>query len=158
VKPKKDGRGDKVLAINRLAFHNYHIGEKVEAGLQLLGTEVKSLRAGGANLRDAFARVDRGEAYLFNCHIAPYSHGGYANHDPLRARKLLLHRAEIDRLNSRTRSGGEVMVPIRLYLSKGRVKVEIALARGKKLWDKRRAEQERDQEREARAAVRDRGR
>jgi len=158
VKTKKDSPGEKALATNRLAFHNYHIGEKVEAGLQLLGTEVKSLRAGGANLRDAFARIDRGEIFLHNCHIAPYSHGGYANHDPLRTRKLLLHRSEIDRLGSKTRSGGDVLVPLRLYLSKGRVKVEIALARGKKLWDKRRAEQERDQEREARAAVRDRGR
>ncbi len=158
MKPKKDEPGEKVLATNRLAFHNYHLADKVEAGMQLLGTEVKSLRAGGASLRDAYAREDRGEVFLHNCHIAPYSHGGYANHDPLRVRKLLLHRTEIERLMSRTRSGGATLVPLRLYLSKGRVKVELAVGRTKKQWDKRQAEKEHDQEREARAAVRDRGR
>ena len=111
MKPKKDSPGEKVLATNRLAFHNYHIGEKVEAGLQLLGTEVKSLRAGGANLRDAYARIDRGEAFLFNCHIAPYSHGGYANHDPLRTRKLLLHRIEPHTTLRRRLHGGLPAAP-----------------------------------------------
>jgi SsrA-binding protein len=148
----KSTAGEKILASNRHAFHNYFIGDRYEAGIVLLGTEVKSLRSGKASLQDAFARVDRGEIYLHNCHIPPYSHGGYANHDPLRARKLLLHHAEIVRLGQRTRSGGETIVPLRLYLSNGRVKVEIALVRGKKLWDKREAARKHDQEREARTA------
>ena len=153
---RADGKGEKVLASNRQAFHNYYIGDRFEAGLALLGTEVKSLRAGGVNLKDAFARIDRGEAFLHNCHIAPYSHGGYANHDPLRTRKLLLHRQEILRLSQKTTAGGQTLIPLRLYLKKGRVKVELALARGKRLWDKRQAIKERDQQKEARAAVRER--
>src|SRR5262245_55096707 len=149
---QKETAGEKVLATNRQAFHNYHLGERYEAGIVLLGTEVKSLRSGKASLQDAYARVERGEIHLLNCHIPPYSHGGYANHEPLRARKLLMHRLEILRLAQRTRSGGETLVPLRIYLSKGRIKVEIALARGKKLWDKREDAKRRDQEREARAA------
>jgi SsrA-binding protein len=146
--------GEKILASNRQAFHNYTLGDRLEAGLALLGTEVKSLRRGQASLRDAFARVEGGEVVLHNCHIPPYSHGGYANHDPLRPRKLLLHREEIRRLSQKTRDGGHTLIPLRLYLSRGRVKVEIALARGKKAWDKRLAAREREHEREARAAVR----
>ena len=153
---RTEGKGEKVLASNRQAFHNYFIGDRFEAGLALLGTEVKSLRAGGVNLKDAFARIERGEAFLHNCHIAPYSHAGYANHDPLRTRKLLLHRQEILKLAQKTRSGGHTLVPLRLYLAKGRVKVEIALAKGKKLWDKREAIKEKDQQKEARAAIRER--
>ena len=153
---RERGPGEKVLATNRQAFYNYAVGERFEAGVVLLGTEVKSLRAGGASLKDAFARVDRGEVFLHNCHIAPYRHGGYANHEPLRTRKLLLHRPEIEKLAVRTRGGGVTLIPLRLYLSKGRVKVEIALGRGKKLWDKREAVREREQERESRAAVRGR--
>jgi len=154
--PRERAPGEKVLASNRQAFHNYFVGERYEAGLVLLGTEVKSLRDGKANLKDAFARVDRGEAFLHNCHISPYSHGGYVNHDPLRPRKLLLHRDEILKLTQKTRIGGHSLIPLRLYLRAGRVKVEIALARGKKLWDKRQAIKERDQAKEARAAIRDR--
>jgi SsrA-binding protein len=153
----KDPAG-RVLASNRQAFHGYFIGERYEAGVALLGTEVKSLREGKANLKDAFARVDGREVFLHNCHIPPYSHGGYANHDPLRPRKLLLHRQEILKLTQKTRAGGHTLVPLRLYLSKGRVKVEIALAKGKKLWDKRQAIKEKDQQKEARAAVRERRR
>lgn len=149
--------GEKILATNRQAFHNYFIGERLEAGIALLGTEVKSLRQGKANLKEAFARVERQEVFLLNCHISPYSHGGYANHDPLRARKLLLHRHEILKLTQKTRSG-YTLVPLRLYLSQGRVKVEIALARGKKLWDKRQAIKERDRKKEARSAIRERKR
>ncbi|HEU4400950.1 MAG TPA: SsrA-binding protein SmpB [Candidatus Polarisedimenticolia bacterium] len=148
--------GEKVLASNRQAFHNYFVGDRFEAGIALLGTEVKSLRDGKANLKDAFARVQGGEVFLHNCHISPYSHGGYANHDPLRPRKLLLHRDEIRRLSQKTTLGGQTLIPLRLYLIKGRVKVEIALARGKKLWDKRQAIKEKDQEKQARAAVRER--
>jgi SsrA-binding protein len=154
MSPREKPAGEKVLASNRQAFHNFFVDERFEAGLVLLGTEVKSVRQGKANLKEAFARVERGEIYLHNCHIPPYSHGGYANHDPLRPRKLLLHRREILRLAQRTAGGGRTIVPLRLYLSKGRVKVEIALARGKKLWDKREAIKERDREREARAGAR----
>lgn len=148
----RNDSGEKVLASNRQAFHNFFIGDRYEAGVALLGTEVKSLRSGKASLQDAYARVERGEIFLFNCHIPPYSHGGYANHEPLRARKLLMHRGEILKIAQRTRAGGETLVPLRLYLQKGRVKVELALARGKKLWDKRETARKHDQEREARAA------
>ena len=158
MSPKPKQPGERVLATNRQAFHNYFIGERREAGIALLGTEVKSLREGKANLKDAFARVDGREVFLHNCHISPYSHGGYANHDPVRPRKLLLHRDEILKLLQKTRSGGHTLVPLRLYLSRGRVKVEIALAKGKKLWDKRQAIKEKDQEKEARAAIRERRR
>jgi SsrA-binding protein len=149
---------ERALASNRQAFHNYFIGERYEAGVALLGTEVKSLREGKANLKDSFARVDGHEVFLHNCHISPYSHGGYANHDPLRPRKLLLHRQEILKLAQKTRAGGYTLVPLRLYLSKGRVKAEIALAKGKKHWDKREAIKEKDQQKEARAAIRERRR
>jgi SsrA-binding protein len=158
AKPKAKDPAERVLASNRQAFHGYFIGERYEAGVVLLGTEVKSLREGKANLKDAFARVDGREVFLHNCHISPYSHGGYTNHDPLRARKLLLHRQEILKLTQKTRAGGHTLVPLRLYLSKGRVKVEIALAKGKKLWDKREAIKEKDQQKEARAAIRERRR
>jgi SsrA-binding protein len=152
--PRKEApAGEKVLASNRQAFHNFFIDERFEAGLVLLGTEVKSLRQGKANLKEAYARVERGQVYLHNCHISPYSHGGYANHEPLRTRKLLLHKGEILRLAQKTARGGNTIVPLRLYLSKGRVKAEIALARAKKLWDKREAISKRDREREARSAA-----
>lgn len=150
---KRDEPDGKILASNRRALHEFHIDERHEAGLVLLGTEVKSLRTGKASLQDAFARVERGEAFLLNCHIPPYSHGGYANHDPTRTRKLLLHRAEIIRLADRTRSGGVTIIPLRLYLANGRVKVTLAVARPKKLWDKREDARRRDLDREARAAA-----
>ncbi len=156
MSPRAKAEGQKILASNRLAHHTYFIGDRYEAGLVLLGTEVKSLRAGGANLRDAFARIDRGEAFLHNLHVAPYAHGGYANHEPLRTRKLLLHRGEILKLAQKVSAGGHTLIPLRLYLKKGRVKVELALARGKRPWDKRQAVKERDQRREARAALRGR--
>ncbi|HZM71631.1 MAG TPA: SsrA-binding protein SmpB [Candidatus Cryosericum sp.] len=152
--PRKEAAaGEKVLASNRQAFHNFFIDERFEAGLVLLGTEVKSLRQGKANLKEAYARVDRGQVYLHNCHISQYSHGGYANHEPLRTRKLLLHKGEILRLAQKTAGGGNTIVPLRLYLSKGKVKAEIALARGKNLWDKREAIRKRDHEREVRSAA-----
>ncbi|MFQ5876759.1 MAG: SsrA-binding protein SmpB [Acidobacteriota bacterium] len=154
---QKRERDEKVLASNRQAFHTYFIGERFEAGIALLGTEVKSLRSGAASLKDSFARVEGGEVFLLNCHISPYQHGGYVNHEPRRRRKLLLRRREILKLAQRTSAGGHTLVPLRLYLRRGRVKVEIALARGKKLWDKRRALRERERIREARAAIRSRG-
>lgn len=152
-KPAKDAEdGQKNLASNRRAFHDYQIGERHEAGVALLGTEVKALRSGKASLQDAFARIERGELFLHNCHIPPYSHRGYADHEPLRTRKLLMHREEILKLAGRTKSGGTTLIPLRLYLKKGRVKVEIAVARGKRDWDKRATEREREHEREARDA------
>lgn len=155
MSPKEKPAGEKVLASNRQAFHNFFIDERFEAGLVLLGTEVKSLRQGKAVLKDAYARVDAGQIFLHNCHIPPYSHGGYANHEPLRVRKLLLHKLEIIRLAQKTAGGGHTIVPLRLYLSKGKVKAEIALARGKKLWDKREAIKKRDREREERSGARE---
>jgi SsrA-binding protein len=153
MSPEKATKSEeKTLASNRRAFHDYAVGERYEAGIALLGTEVKSLRSGKASLQDAFARIERGELFLFNCHIPPYLNRGYADHDPLRARKLLMHRQEIQKIAGRTRSGGETLIPLRLYLKGGRVKVEIALARGKKHWDKRESERAREEEREARAA------
>jgi len=158
ARTKAKESADRALASNQQAFHNHVNVERYEAGVTLLGTEVKSLREGKANLKDSFARVDGREVFLHNCHISPYSHGGYANHDPLRPRKLLLHRQEILKLTQKTGAGGQTLVPLRLYLSKGRVKVEIALAKGKKLWDKREAIKEKDQQKEARAAIRERRR
>jgi len=149
---KKEAQDQKNLVSNRRAFHDFHIGERHEAGIVLLGTEVKALRAGQASLQDAFARIDGGELFLHHLHIPPYSHRGYAEHDPLRTRKLLMHRDEIFKLASRAKSGGTTLVPLRLYLKKGRVKVEIAVARGKKDWDKRESAREREQEKEARDA------
>lgn len=138
------------LATNRQASHEYFIEDRLEAGMVLLGTEVKSLRQGRANLKDSYAQIRGGEIWLLNCHISPYSHGNINNHDPLRERKLLLHREEILRLDRRRRQSGLTLIPLRLYLKGGRVKVELALARGKKLYDKREAIKKRDQDREAR--------
>ena len=139
-----------VLATNRQAFYNYFVEEKVEAGIALVGTEVKSLREGRANLKDGYAMVRQGEVWLINCHISPYSHGNLNNHDPLRERKLLLHREEIRRLDRKRRMSGLTLVPLRLYVRKGRIKVELGLARGKKLYDKREAIRRRDLDRESR--------
>jgi len=139
-----------VLATNRQAFYNYFVEEKVEAGIALVGTEVKSLREGRANLKDGYAMVRQGEVWLLNCHISPYSHGNLNNHDPLRERKLLLHREEIRRLDRKRRMSGLTLVPLRLYVRKGRIKVELGLARGKKLYDKREAIRRKDLDRESR--------
>lgn len=149
----KDG-GETVVATNRKAFHDYHVEEKLEAGIVLRGTEVKSLRAGQVNLRDSYASVDRGEVFLHNCHISPYSHGNVMNHDPLRSRKLLLHRKEINKLLGRTQQKGLTLVPLRIYFSpRGQAKVEIALARGKKQYDRREAIKEREAGREVERAM-----
>src|SRR5574339_932987 len=127
----------KNIAENRKAFHDYHILETFEAGIVLVGTEVKSIREGNANLRDSFARVEDGEIWVYNIHINPYSHRGYTDHEPTRKRKLLLHRQEIRKLIGRTVERGMTLVPTRMYFKNGRVKVSISLARGKKEWDKR---------------------
>lgn len=153
--------GRKLVAQNRKARHDYHIDETFEAGLVLTGTEVKSLRAGRANLTDAYAVIIDGEAYLQNAHIPEYSHGTWTNHAARRTRKLLLHRKQIDRLAAATQEKGLTIVPLSLYFSNGLAKVEIALARGKKLYDKRQAIAKREAERDAAralAAARRRGR
>jgi SsrA-binding protein len=145
-----------VLALNRRASHEYEFLEKFEAGIVLTGTEVKSARDGRVNLGDAYARVESGEVWLINCHISPFSHGTYANHEPLRIRKLLLRREEIRKLIGRTTERGLTLVPIQIYLKNGRIKCELALARGKKTYDKREAERRKTIEKEARQAVRER--
>jgi SsrA-binding protein len=127
----------KDIAVNRQAFHNYEIVERFEAGLVLTGTEIKSAREGLVNLKDSYAIVKDGEVWLLNCHISPYSHGNYANHDPLRTRKLLLRRAEINKLIGRTTERGLTLIPLRMYLKEGRAKCEVALAKGRKVHDKR---------------------
>jgi SsrA-binding protein len=151
--PKDTGR--KVIAQNRKARHDYHIDDVFEAGLVLVGTEVKSLRAGQAALTDGFAHIKDGEVWLAGVHIPEYTEGTWTNHEPRRERKLLLHRREILRLIGKTKEGGVTMVPLALYFKDGKAKVEIALARGKKSYDKRQTLATRDAEREiARAAGR----
>ena len=140
----------KVIAQNRKARHDYAIEETLEAGLALVGTEVKACREGKASLADAYALVQDGEAWLMQCHISPYSHGNRANHDPMRPRKLLLHRSEIERLKVASAQQGRTIVPLRLYFKKGIAKAEIAVARGKKTYDRRHDMAERDAERRMR--------
>jgi len=140
--------GDSTIAVNRRARHEYHIDETFEAGLVLTGTEIKSVRAHKVNLADAYARVEHGEAWLIGAHIAPWETGNRNNHEPKRNRKLLLHRGEIDEIVGRARQKGQTIVPLRLYLSRGRAKVELGIARGKQLHDKRRDIAERDAQRE----------
>ncbi|MBN1780978.1 SsrA-binding protein SmpB [bacterium] len=129
--------GIKIVAQNRKARHDYHILDSWEAGLVLQGTEVKSLRDGKANLKDSYARVENGEAFLYNCHISPYEKGTYANHDPERKRKLLLHQQEIRKLKGRVEEKGLTLVALKIYFKRGKAKVELGLARGKKLYDRR---------------------
>ena len=144
------------IADNRKAFHDFHILETFEAGIALLGTEVKGIREGQANLRDSYARVEKGEVWLFNVHINPYSHRGYVDHDPKRKRRLLLHKSEIRKLIGKTVEKGLTLVPTRLYFKNGKVKVAIALARGKQDHDKRETLRRREIDRETRAAVKER--
>lgn len=148
--------GDKVLATNRKALFHYEVLERAEAGLVLVGTEVKSIRDGGLNFSDSWIEFRGGELYLVGCRVAPYSHGNSANHTPERQRKLLLHRREILKLGGRATERGLTLVPLRAYLKNGRVKLEIGLARGKQAHDKRDALREKDQERETRRALRSR--
>ena len=144
------------IAENRKAFHDFHLLETFEAGIVLLGTEVKAIREGRVNLRDSFARVEDGEVFLYNVNISPYSHRGYADHEPLRRRKLLLHRDEIRKLIGKTVEKGMTLVPVRLYYKKGRVKVAVSLAKGKKEYDKRETIKRREADRETRAAIKSR--
>ncbi|HEX8649319.1 MAG TPA: SsrA-binding protein SmpB [Pyrinomonadaceae bacterium] len=147
---------EKALVTNRAAFYEYHISDKYEAGVALTGTEVKSVMGGRVQLKDSYVAVRDGEAWLFNAHISPYSHGNRANHDPLRTRKLLLHRREIDRLEQSQALQGMTLVVTRIYLKNGRVKIEVGVAKGKKLYDKRETEMRRTVERETRAQLKER--
>jgi SsrA-binding protein len=151
-------QGQKVVAQNRKARHDYTIEDRVEAGLVLTGTEVKSLRAGRASLVDGYAYVDRGEAWLDAVHIPEYGQGTWTNHPPRRKRKLLLHKEEIEKLAAKVSQGGYTLVPLSLYFSDGRAKVELAIAKGKKEYDKRQALRERQDKREAERAMRTKNR
>ena len=154
--PEKTGHKD--LSVNRQASHNYYLEDRYEAGVALTGTEVKSARNGRVQLKDSYAMIKDGELWLLNCHISPYDFGNIFNHDPTRTRKLLLHREEIRRLIGKTRERGYSLVPTRMYLKGGRIKVELALAKGKREYDKRETERRREAEKEARSAVRERKR
>jgi len=151
-------REDTLIADNRKAGHDYHVLETFEAGIVLLGTEVKAMREGRAQLRDAYCRIEGGEAYLLGVHVGQYSHGGYAAHDPVRKRKLLLNAAELNKLLGKTTEKGLTIVPLRLYFKNGRVKLAIALAKGKRQYDKRETIKRREADRETRAAVKSRQR
>jgi SsrA-binding protein len=153
VKRDPVSSGERDAAQNRQASHNYFLLEKFEAGLMLRGTEVKSLRAGQAQLRDAYALVKDGEAWLLNAHIGKYEHGNIFNHEPLRTRKLLLHHEEIRKLIGKTQQKGLTLIPTRIYFRNGKAKCEVALARGKQDWDKRETERRRTADKEARDAI-----
>ena len=147
----------KTVATNRKAYHNYHIGESVEAGIALTGTEIKSLRAGRASLSDAYVRPEARELWLVNAHIARYEAGSYQSHEPKRPRKLLLHRKQIDSLTSRVVERGFTLIPVRLYIKDSLAKVEVALGKGKKLYDKREAIARHEAEREIERAIKRKG-
>ena len=149
---------EKVLATNRGAFHNYHISTRYEAGAALTGTEVKSVLDGRIQLKDSYVAVRDSEAWLFNAHISPYTHGNRANHDPLRTRKLLLHRREIDKLDQAASVAGMTLVITRVYVKQRKIKFEVGLAKGKKLYDKRETEMRRIIDRETRAQLKQRNR
>ena len=148
----------KIVAENRRARHDYHIHETFEAGVVLTGTEIKSLRGGRANLTDSYARIENGELFLISAHISPYDQGNRFNHEPRRNRKLLMHKSEILRLLGKTREKGYTLVPLKIYLSHGLAKVELALASGKDLYDKRQSAAEKDAKREVERTLRDRQR
>ena len=153
-KMAKAPEGQKILSDNRQAGHNYFLMDRFEAGLVLTGTEVKAAKDGKVQLKDAYASVLNNEAWLINAHISQYSHGNRENHPPVRNRKLLLHRKEIDKLLGQTREKGLALIPTKIYLKNGRIKCEVAVAKGKKLHDKREAERARTAEAEARAEMR----
>ena len=150
--PERDTEKD--VAVNRRAYHDYFIDEKYEAGVMLTGTEIKSVRNGRANLRDGYVRIDNGEAWLENVHISPYAQGNLMNQEPLRPRKLLLHRKEISSLIGKVKQKGYTLIPLRVYIARNRAKVEIGLARGKRQYDKREAIAARDAKREIERAMR----
>src|SRR5262245_31104556 len=151
-------KAQKIIADNRKALHDYHIIDEWEAGVVLLGTEVKAIREGRVNLRDSYARLDRGEVWLLNVHVSPYSHTGYAHHEEKRQRKLLLNRHEIQKLTGRVAEKGLTLVPLEMYFKNGRIKIALALAKGKQAHDKRETIRRKEIDRETRAAVKGRTR
>ncbi|MBW1980342.1 MAG: SsrA-binding protein SmpB [Deltaproteobacteria bacterium] len=146
----------KIVCQNKKARHDYHILEVIEAGMVLLGTEVKSLRQGKANLKDSYARIKDGELFLMQAHISPYSHAHYDNHQPDRVRKLLVHKSELKRLTGKTQERGLTLVPLKIYFKNGKAKVELALARGKKIYDKRETLKRKTEQREMEKAIKKR--
>jgi len=158
--PEKTERekAQRIIADNRKAFHDYHVLDTWEAGIALLGTEVKAIREGRVNLRDSFARIERGELWLLNVHISPYSHTGYAGHTERRVRKLLLHRHELNKIAGQVQQKGLTLVPLQMYFKGGRVKVSLAIVKGKQAHDKRETIRRREVDRETRAAVKARSR
>jgi SsrA-binding protein len=146
----------KVVCQNRKAYHDYHVEETLEAGVVLSGTEIKSLREGKANVKDSYVIIKDNEIFLLNCHISPYSHGNMMNHDPIRTRKLLLHRKEINRLRGKTAIRGFTLIPLKIYFKGPFAKIEIALARGKKLFEKRETIKEKEVRREIARAIKNR--
>ncbi len=157
MSPQRKAReSENMIATNRAAYHNYFVVETVEAGMELRGTEIKSLRDGGANLREGFVRINGGEAWLMNVHISPYEQGNVYNHDPRRDRKLLLHRAQIIALGTKIKQRGLTLVPLRMYWKRNHAKLEIGLVKGKRLYDKREAIAARDARREIDRAVKTR--
>ena len=155
TKDRPAEHGNKVFATNRKAYHDYHVLESIEAGVALTGTEIKSVRAGRVNLRDGYARVQDGQVWLYNTHISPYEQGNRYNHESTRPRKLLLHKGEIGRLAGKSQEQGLTLVPLRMYDRRGHAKVELAVVRGKRQYDKREAIAARDAQREADRAVRE---
>ena len=154
--PKRSSKpGIRNFTVNRQAQHLYHLLEKFEAGIELTGTEVKSIREGKVNLKDSYAKVQGDQVWLVNCHVSPYAAGSYFNHDPLRERRLLLHRQEINKLAGQTQVKGLTLIATRLYLKQNLVKCEIALAKGKKIYDRRETERRRTIDREAEQAIRE---
>ncbi len=153
LKKTVKGKDQRDVAQNRAASYHYHILEKFEAGMVLLGTEVKSIRDGKASLRESYAEVRKGEVWLMNLHVPEYLPGGQFNHTPLRSRKLLLHRQEIHKLLGKTQQKGLTLVPLRIYFRNGKAKCEIALARGKKDWDRRQSERDKEARQEAKEAI-----
>jgi SsrA-binding protein len=152
--PEKKDEKERDVAVNRRAYHDYFVDEKYEAGVVLTGTEVKSIRAGRCNLRDGFVRIDGREAWMENVHISPYAQANVMNHEPMRPRKLLLHRKQISSLNGKVRQKGYTLIPLRMYFSRNHAKVEVGLCRGKREYDKREAIAERDAKREIARAMR----
>lgn len=146
----------KIVTQNRKAFHDYHIEETIEAGIALLGTEVKSIREGRVNLKDSYVVIKDGEAFLLNCHISPYSHGNIMNHEPLRTRKLLLHKKEIQKLAGKAAEKGYTLIPLKIYFKGPYVKVEIGVAKGKRLYERRDRIKEREARREIERAIKNR--
>ncbi|RMG02354.1 MAG: SsrA-binding protein SmpB [Nitrospirae bacterium] len=146
----------KIVTQNRKAYHDYHIEETLEAGIALLGTEVKSIREGRVNLKDSYVVIKDGEAFLLNCHISPYSHGNIMNHEPLRTRKLLLHKKEIEKLAAKAAEKGYTLIPLKIYFKGPYVKVEIGVARGKRLYERRDRIKEREARREIERAIKNR--